>query len=160
MPWVGLEPRNPEFKREKAVHALERATTVLCIVVTQCAERGFHTSVADSSNFTCRWHPPTIVSLSSAVVVLTKDACLKEILEACNLYFCLVLEVVICLRVCDNLVHSSPGIAIHKHIPDVILPQNCGNLHGHVDARCSLSEDPLVWKDCWAPMIRLCFSPN
>jgi hypothetical protein len=29
MPWVGFEPTIPEFEREKMVHALDRAATVI-----------------------------------------------------------------------------------------------------------------------------------
>jgi hypothetical protein len=105
MPCVGLEPKILAFERAKTVHALDRASTVIDIVVTKCAERGFHSSVTGSSNSSCRWQPPTVVSLSSVIMVLTKDAYLEEILEACSLYFFPVLDVMIRLLVCHNLVH-------------------------------------------------------
>jgi hypothetical protein len=34
MPSVGFEPTNPVFEREKMVHALDRAATVISVVVT------------------------------------------------------------------------------------------------------------------------------
>jgi hypothetical protein len=37
MPWVEFEPTIPAFEREKTVHALDRAATVICTfrLVTQ-----------------------------------------------------------------------------------------------------------------------------
>jgi hypothetical protein len=29
MPWVGFEPKIPEFERAKSVHALDRSATVI-----------------------------------------------------------------------------------------------------------------------------------